>query len=267
MDEEWRELSGEAGAIWEQNAGFWDDYMGDAGNDFYRQLIQPTVTDLLAVQPGEQVLEIACGNGNFARHLAELGAFVVATDISPTFIERAQGYPAKFADRVMYQVLDATDEAQLMVLGAKQFDTAVCNMGLMDIPTIEPLLLTLTKVLKGNGRFVFSLMHPCFQPPGMSKIVEQVDDAGELVTQYALKLTRYSQPEAHKGLGVRGQPAAQYYFHRPLNNLFRLCFKAGFVIDGLEEPVFDLAAQPNRPFSWTNFTQIPPVLAVRLQLR
>ena len=44
-------------------AGFWDDYVGEAGNDFHRVLIAPTAEQLLALQPGEHVLDIGCGNG------------------------------------------------------------------------------------------------------------------------------------------------------------------------------------------------------------
>jgi len=35
---------------------------------------------------------------------------------------------------------------------------------------------------------------------------------------------------------------------------------AGFVLDGLEEPAFPDSSTANRPFSWANFTEIPPVL-------
>ena len=38
--------------------------------------------------------------------------------------------------------------------------------------------------------------------------------------------------------GIIGQPERQWYFHRPLRELFNLCFAAGFVMDGIEEPGF-----------------------------
>ena len=44
------------------------------------------------------------------------------------------------------------------------------------------------------------------------------------------------------------------------------CFSAGFVLDGLEEPVFDDAEESARPLSWTNYKEIPPVLVARLRL-
>jgi 2-polyprenyl-3-methyl-5-hydroxy-6-metoxy-1,4-benzoquinol methylase len=68
--------------IWDTNAVFWDGHMGAEGNVFHRELVAPTAERLLALSPGERVLEIACGSGLFARRMAELGADVLATDVS-----------------------------------------------------------------------------------------------------------------------------------------------------------------------------------------
>ena len=70
---EWPELTSETREFWDQNATFWDEYIGE-GNHFHNQLIRPTVERLLAIKPGEVVLDVACGNGNFSRRLATLGA-------------------------------------------------------------------------------------------------------------------------------------------------------------------------------------------------
>lgn len=40
--------------------------------------------------PGRRVLEIGCGTGNFTTHFAESGAEILAVDISPDLLERAQ---------------------------------------------------------------------------------------------------------------------------------------------------------------------------------
>src|ERR1700724_3085946 len=56
------DLNEETRSIWDQNASFWDDRMGD-GNDFQRILIGPASERLLNLQPGETLLETACANG------------------------------------------------------------------------------------------------------------------------------------------------------------------------------------------------------------
>ena len=59
--------------IWNKNAAFWDEHMGE-GNDFHRLLIEPGQIELLEIKPGDSILDIACGNGQFARKMAGLGA-------------------------------------------------------------------------------------------------------------------------------------------------------------------------------------------------
>ncbi len=254
----------ETQAIWDQNAPFWDAKSGDAGLSMQRTLIAPSTERLLALQPDERVLDVACGNGAFARRMAALGARVVACDFAPTFIARAQARTP--SERIEYRVVDATDEGALLALGAQTFDAAVCTMGLMDMPEIDPLLRALAQLLTPRGRFVFSIMHPCFNSPqGLTKVIEEEDRAGELIATYAIKISQYATPTTHKGLGIIGQPAAQYYFHRPLNQVFGACFRAGFALDALEEPTYAPHAPANRPSSWENYPEIPPVLIARLR--
>ena len=69
-----------------------------------------------------------------------------------------------------------------------------------------------------------------------------------------------------KGLGVIGQPRPQYYFERSLSLLLGEFFRAGLVLDGLEEPILP-SGQGKRPFSWENFPEIPPALVVRMRVR
>src|SRR5437660_2050194 len=98
------DLNEETRTIWDQNASFWDDNMGD-GNAFQRLLVAPASERLLNLQPGETVLEIACGNGVFARCMAELGVHVIATDFSEQLLERARARrTTEHADRIDYRL-------------------------------------------------------------------------------------------------------------------------------------------------------------------
>ncbi len=252
--------------IWDQNAAFWDEQMGE-GNQFQRLLVGPAAERLLAIEPGEHVLELACGNGQFARRLAALGASVLACDVSENMIRQARQRPSPHADRIAYQVVDATDEARLVALGERRFDAVVCNMALMDIPVIDPLLRGVARVLKPNGRFVFTQCHPCFNHTNSRHVVEQEDREGEIVVTYGVKIVGYLHTPPRKGLAIIGQPQAQWYFDRPLQVIFNACFRAGFVVDGLEEPEFPPEEKATNPLGWVNFRDIPPVLAVRLRLR
>ncbi|MFH1086455.1 MAG: class I SAM-dependent methyltransferase [Chloroflexota bacterium] len=251
--------------IWDANAAFWDGRFGE-GNDFHLTLIAPATERLLNVQPGEQVLDVGCGNGAFARRLAALGCRVVACDFSQAFLACARARTVEHQERIAYRYLDATDAAQLDTLGAGRYDAIVSNMVLMDISAIEPLLHAVPRLLRPGGRFVFAVMHPCFStPPDMRLVAEQQERDGELVTTRWVQVSRYLTPSAYHGLGMIGQPEPQYYFHRPLCVLLGSAFQAGLVMDGIAEPAFGPEHASPRSLSWGNYHEIPPALVVRLR--
>lgn len=262
-------LIAESNAIWEQNAVFWDGRMAE-GNAFHLQLVAPAAERLLAIEPGERVLDIACGNGQFSRQLAQLGATVVASDVSPSFVERARArtaeLPPEVASRVTYHVADATDEAALVALSDEPFDAAVANMALMDIPDIAPLMRAVHKALRPGGRFVVTLQHPCFNNNGMRFSIEESDEGGEITITRAAKIVQYLHLAPGRGTGMIGQPSPHWYFHRPLHVLLAPAFAAGLVLDGLEEPAFPEAPPTGRPFDWASYPEIPPVLALRFRV-
>lgn len=257
------DLNAESRHIWDANAEWWDDRIGD-GNDFQLQLIEPATERLLELKPGETVLDVACGAGRLARRYAELGAHVVACDFSEKFIERARRRMPPGAD-IKYHVLDACDRDQLLSLGARRFDAAVATMALMDMAAIEPLFSALRELLRPAGRFVFSVCHPCFNTPYATRFMEARETDGRYAPECGVKVTGYLTPVARKTEGIVGQPQQQYYFQRPLHALLGAAFREGFVLDGLEEPA--LAPQDvGRGIRWEQMPDVPPVLAARLRL-
>ena len=251
---------------WEANAAHWDDYMGAAGNDFVNRLVWPATQRLLDARPGERVLDVACGNGLYALRLAELGAHVTAFDFSAALIARARTRSAAHAGRIVYHVLDATDLSALLALGEARYDAALCNMALFDMADIAPLAAGLARLVRPGGRFIFSVMHPCFNGLHATFVAEGHDDGRRLTTRYGLRLSRYLTPFAAEGIAIRGQPEPQLYFHRPLGELLRPFLSAGFVIDGLEEAAFPPDHRPEKQTSWGgNYSEFPPVLVARLK--
>lgn len=263
-----RQANRETREAWNTNSAFWDERMGE-GNDFVRVLVWPATERLLAPRPGERVLDVACGNGLTSRRLADVGAEVVAVDFAAEMIAHARQRTAAHphAGRIAYHVLDATDEAALLALGEGAFDAALCQMALFDMAEIEPLMRALARLLRPGGRFVFSVIHPCFNSPHVVQMAELEDREGELVTLYSVKVTGYMTATAAHGIAIVGQPRPQLYFHRPLHALLGAGLQAGFVLDGLEERAFPPDHAPGRhPLGWSGkFAEIPPVLVARLR--
>jgi SAM-dependent methyltransferase len=206
------------------------------------------------------VLDIACGNGNFSRRLAELGANVIAFDYSSKMIERAVSRTQDM-NNISYHVIDATDEVALINIGKARFDKAVANMALMDISDLRPLITSLFELLRDNGIIVFSISHPCFQSPGMRKVQETEDVDGIITTRNSIQIFDYLTPEPYQAIGIRGQSVPHYMFHRPLSFYFELFFSSGFVLDGLIEPSFNKENDEER-FDWYD---IPPVCIFRFK--
>ncbi len=257
-------LTDEVREIWDRNADFWDERMAE-GNDFHKTLIEPCQLQLLQIVGGEQVLDVACGNGQFARKMAQLGACVTGIDASDRMIANAVKRTKEQVRQIEYRVIDCTDRQQLMALGERRFDHVVCTMALMDMAEIEPLIAASAKLLKAGGDFVFSMCHPCFNSGLIKQGMERHDIGGELVEEYFVRAFRYSRPITTKGLAMLGQPVPQYYFHRPLTDLLRPFFAAGFALDGLLEPAFGDKAGGHKVFHMV-YQEIPPALVARMRL-
>jgi 2-polyprenyl-3-methyl-5-hydroxy-6-metoxy-1,4-benzoquinol methylase len=257
-------LNQEVRAIWNRNADYWDERMGE-GNTFHKSLIEPVQLEFLKVAGGEHILDAACGNGQFARKLADLTANVVACDASDRMIAHARARSKDYAGRIEFRVIDCCDRQQLMKLGERRFDRVVCTMALMDMTAIEPLVLASARLLKPGGCFVFSVLHPCFNSGMAKQGMEQHDIGGEIVREFFVRISRYGRPLTTKGLAMPGQPVPQYYFHRPLATLLKPFFSAGFVLDGLAEPSFAPKAGSKGLFEMV-FQEIPPALVARMRL-
>ncbi len=246
-------------SIWNELASWWDEeYQED--DLYHRTFLFPTITKWVDAKKGMRILDVGCGNGALARLFAKAGAEVVAVDFSDVFIEKSKERSKEFT--IDYRVIDATDEEQLNTLiDSKKFDCIVSSMVLHDMPTIEPLINTLPKLLKNSGIFIFSVPHPCFN----SGLVD-IEDLKENMKQKKLLLpNRYIHSETFEILSKPGQPVKQICFHRPLSELFNTLFTAGFVMNGFVEPVAKKGELPE-DFLWAKLSDIPPAIICRFEL-
>jgi len=263
-DQREQEFGPESIQIWDENAAFWNERFGE-GNRFHKELVEPVTEELLDPRPGEVVLDAACGNGHVARRLSTLGCQVVAFDGSSEFINLARSNTALVTQSIDYHVLDATDYDRLVALGVGTFDAVVCNMALMDISNIDPLLRASRSLLNSTGRMVVSISHPCFNHTAATKQIEVVEEGNEIIQKKSLKVRRYLTSRPSLGLGIVGQPRPHYYFNRTISQLLGSCFRAGFVVDDLRESAFENSTGSEDQFSWQSFNEFPAVLIFRLR--
>jgi SAM-dependent methyltransferase len=101
--------------------------------------------DTVAEVSPRRVLEVGCGPGELAARIEEeLGADVVAIDISPRMVELARGRG------VDARVGDAMD----LPFAAGEFDCAVAAWMLYHVPDVDRALGELARVLRPGGRLV-----------------------------------------------------------------------------------------------------------------
>lgn len=115
---------------------------------------QDRLLDSAALEPGERVLDVACGTGLVtfpAAEAVEPGGAVVATDLSDGMIERAR----QIADaRGTHNVTFARMDAEALALPDGAFDVVLCALGLMYVPDPTRALREMHRVLAPGGRAV-----------------------------------------------------------------------------------------------------------------
>jgi ubiquinone/menaquinone biosynthesis C-methylase UbiE len=136
-------------------------YGWDRAVDFYEASwaaqLQPAQERLLAMaalQPGERVLDIACGTGLVTFRAADLvGATgrVVATDISQKMVDATAAAAER---RGLSQVECRRMGAETLELPDGSFDAVLCALGLMYVPEVTQALGEMRRVLEPGGRAV-----------------------------------------------------------------------------------------------------------------
>ena len=142
----------------------------DAIADWYDEFVSPMdgggfVTSLLPEDVGGlRILDLACGQGRLARHLASQGATVVGVDLSVELLARAR---SRETARIEYRHGDAADPSAWW--DGSTFDGVTSEMALMDVEDLDGALGAVAAAVRPGGWFVCSLFHPCFpgSEPGL----------------------------------------------------------------------------------------------------
>jgi len=108
---------------------------------------------------GKAVLEIACGAGQSAVHLAQMGARVTAVDFSKAQLDHARAFARSKKAAVRLLEVDAQD---LSMLDDPSFDVAFSAYALGFVEDIQSTFREVARVLRAGGVFAFSWMSPLY---------------------------------------------------------------------------------------------------------
>jgi len=113
-------------------------------------------------QPGEQVLDVACGTGALTRLLAKAvgpGGRVVGLDLNPDMLAVARRLPVN-------QVDWRDGSADALPFEDESFDVVCCAFGLMFFPDQPAALREMRRALKGGGRLMVMVWGSILKCPG-----------------------------------------------------------------------------------------------------
>lgn len=241
---------------WDPVADWYAGWVGADGSEHHRRLAIPALLDLLRPAAGEHVLDVGCGPGVLAPHVTAAGARYTGVDASRklvAFARRHHGAPGRFV------VGDATRLRETEGVPEGAFDAAVFLLSIQDIDPLDDALSSAAWALRGGGRMVLLMTHPCFRIPRQS--------GWGWDTQRRLRyrridryLTRLAVPM--KGYGGGG---ATRSYHRPLSAYVNGLAACGLLVDGVHEiPTFRTHPPgPHARAERTAMREIPLFLGLR----
>jgi len=135
------------------------DYDGPRGNNILIQRMRDTMWRELAARfaPGASIIDLGCGTGLDAVHLAQRGCHVVATDWSTRMVERtaARAIAAGVAANVESYRIGAHE---LRLLDGA-YDGAYSNLGPLNcVPDLAELAMQCARLVRSGGHLVFTVI-------------------------------------------------------------------------------------------------------------
>jgi ubiquinone/menaquinone biosynthesis C-methylase UbiE len=217
---------------WDKAVRYYERYWGQQLEPAQRRLLE-----IATVQPGEWVLDVACGTGLVTvRAAASVGpeGVVVGTDISAQMVANAYTVAAR---QHLRHTTFARMDAEELQLADGTFDVALCALGLMYVPDPLRALQEMHRVLKPGGRAVaavwgqrdrcgWAAIFPIvearvqsevcplfFQLGTQETLVQTVQAAGfrDVVGERLSTVLHYDTPEDACGAAFAGGPVALAY--------------------------------------------------------
>lgn len=214
---------------WGKVANWYNNLLEEGEDTYQEKLIKPNLLRLLNVKAGEQVLDVGCGQGYFARELAKLGARVLGIDVGNELIKIAK---EKSGSNETFLVLSAEN---MKGIQDNKYDAAICILALQNMKNFALAVSEISRVLKTSGRCLIVLNHPTFRVPGASgwEYNKELNIQYRNVSKYMSEITQ--EVDMTQGEADLKKKRFTYSFHHPLQVYFKTFAKNNLYVTRLEE--------------------------------
>lgn len=202
---------------------------------------RPAFVSLFPPLDGLTVLDAGCGPGWFAEYCQKNGAAVTGFDYNPEFVERTHNRLTNTYLGTSACVFQADLSQPLDMLTNGSFDLVICSLVLHYLEDWLPVFHEFHRVLKPNGRLVFSTHHPAHDWIGFE--TDSYFDVELLEDEWDIGKVQF--------------------YRRPITKICADLHAADFLIEQLLEPVPLPAWQDVDPKSYERFNKTPWRLMIR----
>ena len=138
---------------------------GSAMHEFSRDILLSVLPPTL---PGGHVLDVGCGEGILSRAIAVRGVTVVGLDPTLRLIAHAQAAEQAHPTGATYR---RDDGQTLSTVDSESMDWVTAALSLNNIPDLHTAIGSIKRVLKVEGKFAFTVPHPCFDAPSAGSVI------------------------------------------------------------------------------------------------
>lgn len=214
-----------ANASWGSVSDWYKEHL-EGDDTFHAKVLLPNLLRLIDPKRGETIVDVACGEGFFARAMAEKGALITGVDIAASLIESAK---RNDMPGITYHVGSAVE---LSTIVSGSFDQAYSILALQNMEHADHAIAEVANILKEHGVFHLVLNHPSFRIPKSS--YWGYDDSKRVQFRRVDRYLSESKEEIvmHPGAKVSEKTIS---YHHPLQWYVKHLAKSGLLIDRMEE--------------------------------
>lgn len=174
------DLIKETNEYYRENVPYHDECMSYSDNLSMEKLLAPIIERIEDFIIDKDVLEIACGTGNWTQVLAKRANSVVATDINEAYLMEAKKKPYQ-KDNVVFNVADAYTLDGI----ERNFNLAFASDWWSHIPKskIKEFIETLHSKILPDSKVVMIDMLPS---PELDKMFSHIDEEGNVIQKRTL---------------------------------------------------------------------------------